>query len=282
MENQLHPELASQIGMEQQNKKYDVHPSLIIEQEVAPEQPPIEQQVQDPEEPVAVPVVEQQVQPAPAETPQDRDWRAMRQRAEEARQLAREKEALERERDFYRQQALKQTTQPQQDDFRTDTEKQLAHEMEQLRAQVAQQARETAEAQRRAATWRAEADLAREYNDFSKVVSKENVDRLEREYPHLFAAATSTSDVYAAGSAAYELIKAKGIYKDQGQSLRQMAQSDTIARNLSKPRSSSSIYPQAGESPIKQANVYQSNTISTDDERKALYAEMLAASRNKY
>ena len=282
MDNQLHPELAFQAGIPQENKRYDVHPSLIIEQESEPEQQPVEQQVQAAPEPEPEQVVEP-VKAAPQETPQDRDWRAVRARADEAKQLAREKEALERERDFYRQQAMtSKPSQPQEDDYRTETEKRLAQEMEQLRQQVAQQGKETAEAKRKAAVWKAEADLARDYPDFNDVVSRENVERFEREYPHLFNAAVATPDVYATGSTAYELIIAKGIYKKPVNTLKQMAQSDVISRNLSKPRSSSSISPQAGESPIKQANVYQSNSISTDDERKAIYAEMVAASRNKY
>lgn len=274
MDNQLHPELAFQAGIPQENKQYDLHPSL--QMEVLPEP-----EVQAAPEPEPVP----EVHPEPeVETPKERDWRAVRAKADEAKQLAREKEAVERERDFYREQALKsQHRQPEpEEDYRTDTEKRLAREMDELKRQVAEQGKQTLEAQRKAATWKAESELLRDYPDMKKVLSDENVKRLEYEYPHLYNAAISTPDVYTTGSAAYEFIIAKGIYKKETNALNQIVHSNTAQRNANKPRSASTVNPQASDSPIKQANAFMNNRASTDEENKAIYAEMVAATRNKY
>ena len=62
MDNQLHPELAYQAGIEQEKKSYDIHPSLQMELDEATQSVP----EQEPE-----PVVEQQVQPEPAPVVQE-------------------------------------------------------------------------------------------------------------------------------------------------------------------------------------------------------------------
>ncbi len=282
MENQLHPELAFQAGIPQQQKRYDIHPSLQPEVMEAPE--PVEQEVQAVEEIAEQSPVEQvaQQEEAPiAETPKDRDWRAVRQQADEAKALRREAEAMARERDFYRQQAEKQQIQqPQQDDYRTEYEKQLAHEMAQLRQQVAAQEKETAQAKQQSAIARAEQRLAQDYPDIREVVSDDNIRRLEIEYPHLYNSVIASSDVYTVGSAAYEMIMAKGIYKKPSNTLHQLA-NQVSTKNASKPRSVSTVAPQTGETPIARAGNFMGNSISSEDERKALYAEMLNASRNR-
>ncbi|CAM5999021.1 unnamed protein product [Sphagnum balticum] len=217
------------------------------------------------------------------ESPKERDWRAVRAQAEEAKHLKREAEAIARERDFYRQQVEKaqQVQQPLEEDYRTDTERQLAQEMADLKSQVAKQREEALKAQQQAAIARAEQRLYADYPDIKEVVSDENIQRLEIEYPHLYNSVIASSDVYNVGSAAYELIKAKGIYKPKANTLNQLAQSSNVSRNQAKPRSVSTVAPQTGETPIQAANNFMGNSISSDAERKALYAEMVASSRNR-
>lgn len=278
MENELHPEIALQEGFSQEKKQFDVHPSLQMELEAQEEQkeeakPEIEAVTDNQEAIVDKPEI--------VENPKDRDWRAVRAQAEEAKHIRREKEALERERDFYREQAAQRTQQqPQQDDYRTDTEKQLQHQMEELRQQVLRQEKETSQTKQQLAVAKAEQRLTDDFPDIKSVVSDENVERLKTEYPHLYNAVVSSSDVYTVGSSAYEMIIAKGIYKKQVSPLNQLTQTN-IARNQAKPRSTSTIAPHAGESPIKQAASFMGNSISSEEERKALYAEMLHSSRNR-
>lgn len=290
-DQQLHPELAFQAGILHEQKQYDVHPSLQMELDAPEEiadnqqitadnqsmiQETVENQTRSIQEMVEIPTQQQ-------ESVKDRDWRAMRAQADEAKHLKREAEAMARERDFYRQQAEKnqKVQQPIEEDYRTDYEKQLAGEMADLKSQVAKQREETLKAQQQSAIARAEQRLYNDYPDIKDVVSDENIKRLELEYPHLYNSVIASSDVYNVGSAAYELIKAKGIYKPQATTLNQIAQSNNVARNQAKPRSVSTVAPQTGETPIKQANTFMGNSISSDDERKALYAEMVNSSRNR-
>lgn len=282
-ENQLHPELAFQAGIPQESKKYDVHPSLQAELEPEPEKPefiPAEQQLSQSEEPEQPEEVEQ---PVVQETAKDRDWRAVRAQAERAKQLEREAEALARERDFYREQASK--AQPkverEEEDYMTDSERRLAREMADLKAQIAQQQKETQKAQQQAALSRAEQRLAQDYPDIKEVVSDENVEQLKLLYPHLYNSAVASSDIYTVGSAAYEFIMAKGIHKKPTSVINKLTANQAAARNQAKPKSVSTISPQSGDTPVSRASNFMGNSISSEDERKALYAEMVNASRNK-
>ena len=283
---ELHPEIAFQIGEQQNKKRYDIHPSLQAELDAQPEQ---EEEVVQEEARATEDVVGEQVEDvaagqseAQAETPKERDWRQVRQAADEAKRLQRDLEQRDREIAFYKEQALRQQSAPVipvEDDYRTDTEKKLQYEMEQLKNQVAQQQKETKEAQRQAAISRAEQRLAADYPDIRDVVSDDNIKRLELEYPHLYNSVIASSDVYTVGSAAYEMIMAKGIYKKTANVLSQISQGNNIAKNQARPRSLSNVSP--GKSPISKANEYMSNSISSDAEAKALWAEMNAASRNR-
>ncbi len=277
MDDQLHPMLAEQQVFDAAPQpRYQVHPSLQADLEETVEEIPEEVEAAPAEQPV-------QEQPAQQEDPKDRDWRQVRAKADEARQLARDKEALERERDFYRQQAMNQQPQKQQaqeEEYLTDSERNLKSQIEELRQQQAKLARETDEAKRQTAVSRAEARLSQDFPDIKTVVSEENVERLKEQFPHLYNAAVASSDVYSVGAAAYEFIMAKGIYK-KAKPTNPINQIVNNA-NASKPRSASIANPQSGESPIRQANAFMTQgRANTDEENKALFADMLAASRNK-
>lgn len=281
---QLHPELARQIGIQQERKTYDVHPSLQIEQEYGQEA--AEESVGTTETVVealpTAPVVQETR--AVQEDPRERDWRAVRAKADEAKQVAREKEQLEREIAFYKEQvSRKQYNKPEEDeeDYRTDTEKQLQAEMEELKRLVSQQAKDNHLAKQQAASARAEQRLVQDYPDIREVVSDDNIKRLEFDYPHLYNSVIASSDIYTVGSAAYEMIMAKGIYKKTASNVLNNLSSLNISRNSSKPRSASSVSPQAGETPISKASNFMGNSISSEEERKALYAEMVNASSHK-
>jgi len=277
MDNELHPMLQETVIEGRGQAKFNVHPSLqsdMDDEDVETIVDATEQEVQEAE---AQGVLEQA--PVVQEDAKQRQWREVRAQADSAKHLAREKEALERERDFYRQQAMNQQSIKEQDDqYLTDSEKLLRQQMEELRQQVTRQGKETEEAKRQAAVSRGEQRLTQDYPDIRQVVSDENIDRLKEEFPHLYRSAIASTDVYEVGSAAYEFIIAKGIYKKPRNPLNQIVSS--TYKNVSKPRSASTVSPQSGESPIKQANSYMGNSISSEDERKAIYAEMLAASRS--
>jgi hypothetical protein len=82
------------------------------------------------------------------------------------------------------------------------------------------------------------------------------------------------------GSTAYELIIAKGIAARKS-NMNSMQNAQNSNQNRNKPRSASTVAPQAGETPIQRAGNFMGNSISSEDERKALWAEMIGASKNR-
>jgi hypothetical protein len=277
------------------SKKFSVHPFLSSEftptNQVTSSEDVIEQQTStakssDTEEPSLESHQEHNVeQQLEEEVPnnkeqESKDWYQIRAKSEEAKQAKREAEALARERDFYREQALKSQRQPEvQEDYRTDTEKHLYQQMEELRNQIARTSQETEKAKRQAAIAYAEQRLIQDYPDIKQVVSEENIHKLEIEYPHLYRAVISSNDVYEVGSAAYELICAKGIAQPKKNTLQKIAQ--TSNPNKDRPRSASTISPQSGPTPLHKAGTSMGNSISSDEEKKALWQEMVNCSRSK-
>lgn len=261
---QLHPEIANQIGVQQEKKLHDVHPSLRAELE--PEEEVVEKQASNEEEVVENPTEEPTVDTLSTaqvqETSKDKNWRALREEA------ARSKE-LERELQFYRNQPPPKASDDEDlDEYTTKKElralEQRQRELE-SRAQKAEQA---------AAVSRAERRLIEDYPDIRDVVSDANIQRLQDEHPHLYNSVIASSDVYTVGAAAHEMIIAKGIYKKSADTLKSIAASNSSVRNKAKPASASQVAANSGTTPIARANSYMGNSISSEDERKAIWAEM--------
>lgn len=106
------------------------------------------------------------------------------------------------------------------------------------------------------------------YPNFEQIVSPENVKNLESNHPELVSIIRNSSDVYSQGAATYELIKKLGIssedvYKDD---------KERIDKNVSKPKPTSYISPQGGNSPLSRANAFENGL--TDDLKKALWKEI--------
>ena len=96
----------------------------------------------------------------------------------------------------------------------------------------------------------------------------------------LYNSVVASNDIYTVGAAAHEMIIAKGIYKKPSNALNQIVQSSNIARNQSKPKSASTISPQGGDTPITKASNFMGNSISSDEEKKAIWAEMKQYARH--
>lgn len=110
--------------------------------------------------------------------------------------------------------------------------------------------------------------LKKDFADFDSVVTKENVDYLKANKPHLAATLAATKDPYAQAAAAYEMIKATcpGAQKTPDQV--------KAEKNASKPGTMGSA---AGGSPLSQAKMFENGL--TPDLKKKLQEEMIAASR---
>jgi len=113
-----------------------------------------------------------------------------------------------------------------------------------------------------------ETKLKNKYNDFDKVVSRENVEVLSKDYPELANTLRSNQDLYSQAVAAYTMIKQMGIYKeDKYASDRAKAE-----ENASKPRPLASVSPQQGQGPLSRANAFANGL--TDELKDQLIKEM--------
>lgn len=168
----------------------------------------------------------------------------------------------------------KPVQEPEVDDFNFDVAddallegkhaKQLVQELKKVKKELRQfhsQSSETA----------IESKIRSSFPDFDQVVSKENVDRLNREYPEIAQTLRDTPDLYNKASSAYSIMKKFGIHKDM------IYEEDKMKaiKNSQKPRPVASVSPQQGDSPLSKANAF-ANGLSKDLQ-KQLLAEMAAA-----
>jgi len=268
---EMHPDLAFQVGVYQEKKEHDIHPSLQAEIQAQPIEPMVEKQTPEAVEMVENPTTVEEptvdgvstVQASPAK---ERQWKELKAKALQAERLAEEREQLSRELEYYKSQQHKQVSQDEDaDDYATNRK---FKELEQRQRELEERTRK---AEQQSAISRAERQLVEDYPDIREVVSDENIKRLEEEYPHLYKSVIASSDVYTVGAAAHEMIMAKGIYK---KTILPSNNANNAKRNAAKPASASQVAANSGTTPIARANSYMGNSISSEDERKAIWAEM--------
>jgi hypothetical protein len=114
-----------------------------------------------------------------------------------------------------------------------------------------------------------ETQLRVNYPDFNVVVSRENLELLRNEYPEIAATINSSQDHYSRAAAAYKLIKKLGI----NQTVSYDADKLKVHQNAQKPRPLASVSPQRGDSPLSRANAFADGKLS-DELAKQLFKEM--------
>lgn len=122
----------------------------------------------------------------------------------------------------------------------------------------------------------AEMKLKSQYPDFDKVVNSDTIRSLQEQEPELYDTIKSSNDLYKQAVAAYKLIKKNGIYQepDMYDHDKQLAQ-----RNSNKPKPSTTLSPQQGDSPLSRANAFAQGL--TPELQKQLLKEMEEARRNR-
>lgn len=179
---------------------------------------------------------------AQPESPEQLNWKRMRE----------ENERYKREAEEYKRKLESQ---------RGDDELVEYRQLRQLKAEMEQQTLEYR--------------LKNKYADFDDVVNKENLQKLTEEDPELAAAIDSTPDMFTKAAAAYKMIKAK-----MPQVQQEFSEEDGYyIENKYKPRSSNSLAPKNGDTPLSQANAFQRGL--TEDMKKKLFAEMQEAIKNR-
>lgn len=117
--------------------------------------------------------------------------------------------------------------------------------------------------------------LRNEYPDFDKVVSPDNIESLRLAYPEIANTINNSStDLYSKAVSAYAVIKNLGIHtEDTYGPDRQKA-----LKNAAKPKVLASISPASSDTPLSRANAFADAPL-TDDIKKQIYKDMLAAAR---
>lgn len=117
----------------------------------------------------------------------------------------------------------------------------------------------------------AEIKIKRDFPDFEKVASYDNLQKLRQMDSDLADAILATKDTYKQHALAYKMVKQLGIYHpDNFTKEKEIAQ-----RNHAKPRPLTSISPQQGESPLSHANAFANGL--TDELKAQLAKEMYEA-----
>lgn len=108
------------------------------------------------------------------------------------------------------------------------------------------------EYERRSVLSSTELRLKAELPDFDKVVTADNIKTLSATYPEIALTLEATTDLYAKAKSAYTIIKNMGIAVEDIYE----PEKEIVKKNMAKPRSTSSIAPQQGETPLQKANLF--------------------------
>jgi hypothetical protein len=209
----------------------------------------------------------------PVETPQQLNFRQLREKAErlererdEAIRLVQEQEYR---RTFSAQAPQQQAAAVEEEDFQLKTDdlvegkhlskvsqkiKRLEDQLKQYQNQSQEQIIETR--------------IKSQYPDFERIVNKDNIESLRLQYPELAQTINSSTDLYSKAISAYTIIKKMGIAVDES-----YMQDKIIAqKNATKPRVTASVSPQTGETPLSKANAFANGL--TPELQRTLRKEM--------
>ena len=242
-----------------------------------PQQEEVEPVAED-QAPETAPEQQELVQEIAEETPRERNTRALRELKEKA-----EKERIraEKERDealrrmqeleaHYRQQPKKSESVDEDYDINIGEEdlvegkhvKKLVNEVKQLK-------KELQSSQSHYKMQSLQDRLNRDFPDFNRVVTPENIELLRHLKPHQAQLLDASTDLYATAASAYDMIKEYGIYQE---TQRVQHERNLVQKNIAKPKPSNAVSPQRGNSPLTKVHDFAQGF--NDTVAKSLWAEM--------
>lgn len=206
------------------------------------------------------------------DTENRRNFKAVRDRAEQeerARKLAeRERDELNRRLQYYEAQARPPQEEPDEPIRLGDDEFAEGKHVSKLEKKI-QKLEKKLESQNQQTTASvAKAQIAAKYPDFASVVNNETIRELEQKYPELAVSISSAPDLMTQAAAAYTLIKQLNI----GQDAQYSSDIDKIQRNAAKPKPTAILNAQRGNSPLSQADAFANGM--TPELKKQLLREM--------
>lgn len=119
-----------------------------------------------------------------------------------------------------------------------------------------------------------ESRIKSQFPDFEKVVSEENIQMLNSQFPEIASSLRDTSDLYSKAVSTYNIMKRFGIHRDDPHAQERIQ----ALRNTQKPKPLASVSPQQGDSPLSKANAFANGL--TEDLKAQLRREMMAARRS--
>ncbi len=260
------------------NKKVEIEMPPLPEEGVNTQETQVEasseqiEEVQAAPEPQQEQVVEQQKK----DSTNDKNIRALREKAERAERLEWERdEAVKRLAQYEAQKHTPQEVEEPDYNINEDDLVEGKH-LRQYNKKLKKVQEELKQQQQQNYLTTTEIRLRNEYPDFDKIVSSANIEQLRNRYPELADTLNnSNTDVYTKAKSAYKLIKDLGISPDDNyEQDRQRA-----ITNAAKPKPLASVSPQQGDSPLSKANAFANGL--TDDLAKQLRKEMYEAMKNR-
>lgn len=186
------------------------------------------------------------------------------------------KEAADRERDYWREQALKQKQQEQQpvQQFQPEEDLNLDFNMGDDDLAEGKHLKKTSKKIIQLENKLREYELRMQCPDLEKVLSVENIQKLNTQYPEIAVALRDTPNEYTKTINAYRTIRRLGLDKTE-QELKYDQDIVMAKKNAAKPRPLASVNPQQGDSPLSKANAFANGL--TPELRQQMLAEMNAA-----
>ncbi len=212
-----------------------------------------------------------------AQTAAQESFRAIREQKERA-----EKEAQEFRRLYEEEKARKIEEQEQEININDDdlvegkTLKQYAAKIKKLEQNIKESNHKTEQIRQQQALADIDMRIKSQFPDFEKVVSSKTIQMMNQNYPELAMSLSANNDIYSKAVSAYTMIKNLGLYQEDTF----VADKIRAQQNAAKPKPSSSVSPQRGDTPLSKAQDYSDGTL-TQDMQKRYLEEMRAAIRNR-
>lgn len=220
--------------------------------------------------------------PAQQDSQKEQNFRLLRERAEAAERKSQELERMIQMNMSQNQQSTKLQVVEDDDDIDIPDDtyiegKHLKKYVKNLKKELKDTKREIREATERTATSQAEFRLKSEYSDFDKIVTKENLEKLQHLKPSLYRSLVANPDIYDRGCTAYDMIKYSPLFdKQEYQQIDQKMED-----NRSKPRSAGSAAAgQTGDTPLARVGDYDRRVL-TEERKSQLRRQVEEAKRNK-
>ena len=213
-----------------------------------------------------------QAAPAEQETPQQRNFKALR---DQARQLEQEKAELARQLASYQQQQQQQQESIEENDNLAPDALIEKRHLSRYDKKIRNLETQLKQYQDQSVATSAELQLKTKYADFDAIVNKDNLEMLKLTYPELAQTIYNNPDLYTKGASAYTIIKqmgiAPGVQNDQDRA--------RAEKNLAKPRPLASVSAaQGNDSPLQRANAFANGL--TDELKAQLYKETIESIKN--